>query len=53
MLTSCERDRGFYILETMNTLRLAEEEVTKFMFVLGRPLLKRAVQMIIDPVAMW
>jgi kynurenine formamidase len=47
------RDNGIYILETMNTGRLAEEGVNEFMFVLGQARLKGAVQMIINPVAMW
>ena len=37
----------------MNTWRLDREGVTEFMFGLGRALLKGAVQMIINPVAMW
>ena len=40
-------------LETMNTGRLAKEGVHEFMFVLGQARLKGAVQMIINPVAMW
>jgi len=44
---------GIYILETMNTGRLAKEGVNEFMFVLGQARLKGAVQMIINPVAMW
>ncbi|MFN3260975.1 MAG: cyclase family protein [Pikeienuella sp.] len=44
---------GIYILETMNTGRLAAEEVHEFMFVLGQARLKGAVQMMINPVAMW
>ena len=47
------RDNGIYILETMNTGRLARESVTQFMFVLGQARLKGAVQMIINPVALW
>ncbi|MBL6821104.1 MAG: cyclase family protein [Proteobacteria bacterium] len=47
------KENGIYILETMNTGRLAEEGVTEFMFVLGQARLKGAVQMIINPVAMW
>ena len=47
------KENGSYILETMNTGRLAEEGVTEFMFVLGQARLKGAVQMIINPVAMW
>jgi hypothetical protein len=37
----------------MNTGRLAAEAVKEFMFVLGQARLKGAVQMVINPVAMW
>jgi hypothetical protein len=37
----------------MNTGPLAKEGVHEFMFVLGQARLKGAVQMIINPVAMW
>jgi kynurenine formamidase len=47
------KESGIYILETMNTGRLAQEGVTEFMFVLGQARVKGAVQMIINPVAMW
>jgi kynurenine formamidase len=47
------KENGIYILETMNTGRLAAESVHEFMFVLGQARLKGAVQMIINPVAMW
>ena len=47
------KHNGIYILETMNTGRLAQESVHEFMFVLGQARLKGAVQMIINPVAMW
>jgi kynurenine formamidase len=47
------KENGIYILETMNTGRLAQEEVSEFLFVLGQPRLKGAVQMIINPVAIW
>lgn len=47
------RDNGIYILENMNTGRLAEEEVHEFMFTLGQARVRGAVQMIINPVAMW
>ncbi len=47
------KHNGIYILETMNTGRLAKEGVTEFMFVLGQARLKGAVQMMINPVAMW
>lgn len=45
--------KGIYILETMNTGRLAAESVHEFMFVLGQARIKGTVQMIINPVAMW
>ena len=47
------RNNGIYILETMNTGRLAKEDVGEFMFVLGQARIKGTVQMIINPVAMW
>jgi len=47
------KQHGIYILETMNTGRLSDESVHEFMFVLGQARLKGAVQMIINPVAMW
>ena len=47
------KQHSIYILETMNTGRLADEGVHEFMFVLGEARLKGAVQMIINPVAMW
>jgi kynurenine formamidase len=47
------KQNGIYILETMNTGRLATEGVKEFLFVLGQPRLKGSVQMIINPVAMW
>ena len=47
------KENGIYILETMNTGRLADEDVKEFMFVLGQARLKGAVQMVINPVAMW
>jgi kynurenine formamidase len=47
------KENGVYLLETMNTGRLARENVTEFMFVLGHAKLKGTVQMIINPVAMW
>ena len=47
------KENGIFILETMNTGRLADEEVNEFMFVLGQARLKGAVQMIINPVALW
>ncbi len=47
------RNNGIYILETMNTGRLAKEGINEFMFVLGQARIKGTVQMIINPVAMW
>jgi len=47
------KKNGIYILETMNTGRLAREGVNEFMFVLGQARIKGTVQMIINPVAMW
>ncbi len=47
------KDNGIYILETMNTGPLAEQGVNEFMFVLGPARVKGAVQMMINPVAMW
>ena len=47
------KENGIYILETMNTGRLASEGVSEFLFVLGQAKLKGAVQMIINPVALW
>jgi kynurenine formamidase len=47
------KDNGIYILETMNTGRLAKEGVNEFMFVLGQARVQGTVQMIINPVAMW
>ena len=47
------KENGIYILETMNTGRLAREGVHEFMFVLGHARVKGSVQMIINPVAMW
>jgi kynurenine formamidase len=47
------KDHGIYILETMNTGRLAKEGVKEFMFILGQARIKGTVQMIINPVALW
>ena len=47
------KQNGIYILETMNTGPLAEEGVKEFMFVLGQPKVRGAVQMIINPVALY
>jgi len=47
------KENGIYILETMNTGRLAREDVHEFLFVLGQARIRGAVQMIINPVAIW
>ena len=47
------KENGIYSLETMDTGRLAREDVKEFMFVLGHAKLKGTVQMVINPVAMW
>lgn len=47
------KHNGIYILETMNTGRLAREGVSEFLFVLGQARVKGAVQMMINPVALW
>ena len=47
------KKHGIYILETMDTGRLAREGVSEFMFVLGQARIKGSVQMMINPVAMW
>jgi kynurenine formamidase len=47
------RDHGIYILETMDTGRLVEQDVNEFMFVLGQAKIRGTVQMIINPVALW
>jgi len=47
------KENGIFILETMNTGRLAKEGVNEFMFTLGQARIKGTVQMIINPVAMW
>lgn len=47
------KENRIFILETMNTEGLTEERVTEFMFVLGQARLRGAVQMVINPVAMW
>jgi kynurenine formamidase len=47
------KENGIYLLETMNTGRLAREQVHEFMFVLGQARIRGTVQMIINPVAMW
>ena len=47
------KEHGIYILETISTERLVRESVWEFMFGLGHPRIKRAVQMMINPMAMW
>jgi len=42
---------GIYILENLDTSGLVRDGVNEFMFVLGQPLYKGAVQSIINPVA--
>lgn len=43
--------QGVYILESMNTAGLAADGVDEFMFVLGQPRFKGAVQAVINPIA--
>lgn len=43
--------RGVYILESMNTAELAADGVQEFLFVLGQPKFKGAVQVVINPIA--
>ncbi|ALO47535.1 cyclase family protein [Pseudohongiella spirulinae] len=43
--------KGVYILESMNTAELAADGVQEFMFVLGQPKFKGAVQVVINPIA--
>lgn len=43
--------QGVYILESMNTAELAADGVDEFMFVLGQPRFKGAVQAVINPIA--
>lgn len=47
------KERGIYILETMNTGKLADENIGKFFFLWEQPRLSVVVQMIIYPVAIW
>jgi kynurenine formamidase len=47
------KENGIYILETMNTGPLAKEGVREFLFVLGQARIRGAVQMIINPVAIY
>lgn len=47
------KENGIYLLEVMNTGRLAAENVKEFLFVLGQARVEGAVQMMINPVALW
>jgi len=47
------KQNGIYILETMDTGPLAKAGVREFMFVLGQARIRGAVQMIINPVAIY
>ena len=42
---------GIYLLENMDTRKLAEDKAGEFMFVLGAARVTGAVQMIINPIA--
>jgi hypothetical protein len=42
---------GTFILENMNTADLARDKAYEFMFVLGQPRFKGAVQSMINPIA--
>jgi kynurenine formamidase len=42
---------GVHILEVMDTRALARDRATEFLFVLGQPLIKGAVQAMINPIA--
>ena len=42
---------GVYILENMWTAELAADRAYEFLFVLGQPKFKGAVQMVINPIA--
>jgi kynurenine formamidase len=43
--------QGVYILENMNTAELAADGVNEFLFVLGQPKFKGAVQVVVNPIA--
>ncbi|NIW86871.1 MAG: cyclase family protein, partial [Gammaproteobacteria bacterium] len=45
------QQNGIYILETMNTGALVRDEAHEFLFVLGQPKVRGAVQMFINPIA--
>lgn len=47
------KENGIYILETMNTGPILRDGVNEFMFVLGQARIRGAVQMIINPVALY
>lgn len=47
------QNNGVYLLEVMDTGKLAKEGVKEFMFVLGQARVEGTVQMIINPVAIW
>lgn len=47
------KENGVYILETMDTGALVKAGVNEFMFVLGQARVRGAVQMIINPVAIY
>ncbi|MGM0632186.1 MAG: cyclase family protein [Pseudomonadota bacterium] len=42
---------GVYILESMNTAELAADGVQEFLFVLGQPKFRGAVQVVVNPIA--
>jgi len=47
------KENGIYIFETMNTGPLVKEKAFEFLFVLGQAKVRGAVQMIINPVAIY
>ena len=47
------QQNGIYILETMNTGPVLRDGVNEFMFVLGQPRIRGAVQAMINPVALY
>lgn len=47
------KENGIYILETMDTGPLVKEKAFEFLFVLGQAKVRGAVQMIINPVAIY
>lgn len=50
---SLMKENGIFVLETMNTGGLAKEGVKEFLFVLGQPRVKGAVQMLVNPIALY